>query len=317
VAEPKTKPSYRLAAFAHWANLGFLATGIVAGVAIDPMYFFALVPIEAALLWALPDLPPFRSAVDKRERQRRMRREREFYLDQLFGLRPRPPKKTSEKLLGMFINDEPDDADDRVIGRSVELDRYLEMREIVASLRKMVPLENVRVKEEDIERVELVVHGYLRVLFACRPLYAAIQAAERDNLGAELEDVRARLAQAAPSMRNVLLERERLLAGQAARVPKLEASLELLRSRADAMCYQLRNLHSQVLTDPGTHVHAALDEMIERNDMLGDPLADLDADQMVRDLLDEQAAITKAPARVSAASPVSANKQRQKQGTRQ
>ncbi|HMI94405.1 MAG TPA: hypothetical protein VK509_23695 [Polyangiales bacterium] len=313
MGEPKTKPSYRLAAFAHWANLSLLATGVFAGVAIDPMYFFALVPLEAALLWAVPDLPPFRSAIDKRDRRKRMRREREFYLEQLFGLRPRPAKTTSQKLLGMLIDDEPDDADDRVIGASLELDRYLEMREIVSSLRKMVPLENVRVTEADIERVEQVVHGYLVVLFACRPLHSAIQAAERDNLTAELEDVRARLAQAAPSMRSVLLERERLLAGQAARVPKLEASLELLRSRADAMCYQLRNLHSQVLTDPGTHVHAALDEMIERNDMLGDPLADLDADQMVRDLLAEQATATKAPARVSAANPP---RQPQKQGTR-
>ena len=290
-----------------------LATGVAAGTFIDPMYFLALVPLQGAVLWALPDLPPFRAYVDRRERVRRMQREREFYLDQLFGLRPRPPKTTGETLRSLFVNDEPDDLDERVVGRSEDFDRYLEMREIVAALRRMVPLENVRITEGDIERIELVVHGYLRVLFACRPLVSAIQAAKRERLDYELEEVRERLAQAAePAMRNVLLERERLLAGQMARIPKLEASLELLRSRADAMCYQLRNLHSQVLTDPGTHVHAALDEMIERNDMLGDPLADLDADQMVRDLLNEQSKATHEPARVSAA----AKRQPQKQGHR-
>jgi hypothetical protein len=252
------------------------------------------------VLWALPDLPPFRRAVDKRDRARRMRREREFYLDQLFGLRPRPKQSTGHKLRGMFVADEPDDADERVVGRSAEFDRYLEMREIVRALRDMVPLENVRITADDVERVELVVHGYLRVVFACRPLRAAIAAAKRDKLSAELESVQARLAEAEPNMRNVLLERQRLLSGQVSRLPKLEASLELLRSRADAMCYQLRNLHSQVVTDPGTHVHDALDQMIERNDMLGDPLAELEEDQVVRELLAEHVSAAQPPSRVSA-----------------
>jgi hypothetical protein len=66
------------------------------------------------------------------------------------------------------------------------------------------------------------------------------------------------------------------------------------------MCYQLRNLHSQVVTDPGTHVHDALDEMIERNDMLGDPLAELEEDQVVRELLAEHVPAAQPPARVSA-----------------
>jgi hypothetical protein len=301
VGAPKSKPSYRLAAFGHWANLALLASGAIAGATIDPMYLFALVPIEAAVLWALPDLPPFRAFVDARDGKRRLQREREFYLEQLFGLRPRPEKTLSERVRGLFVADEQDDADSRVVGRSADFDRYLELREIVASLRRMVPLENVRVTAEDVDRIELVVGGYLRLLFACQPLRSAIRAVKREQLAAELEDVRARLAEAEPSMRSVLLERERLLSGQLERLPKLEASLELLRARADEICYQLRNLHSQVVTDPGTHVHAALDEMIERNDMLGDPLSDLDADQVVRDLLSEQAKA--APARVSATAP--------------
>jgi hypothetical protein len=44
-------------------------------------------------------------------------------------------------------------------------------------------------------------------------------------------------------------------------------------------------VQTQVLTDPGTEVHAMLDDMLERNDLLSDPLADLAADDAVRELL--------------------------------
>jgi hypothetical protein len=60
-----------------------------------------------------------------------------------------------------------------------------------------------------------------------------------------------------------------------------------MRSRAEAIPYQLRSLHSQVLTEPGTGVHAMLDDMIERNEMLQDPLSDLEADEAVREFLAE------------------------------
>ena len=53
----------------------------------------------------------------------------------------------------------------------------------------------------------------------------------------------------------------------------------------DAIGYQLRNIESQVLAFPGSDVHSMLDDIIERNDILADPLAELSADREIRTLL--------------------------------
>jgi hypothetical protein len=283
-------PSYRWSAFTHWANVAFLAAGGIAGATIDPSFWALMLPAQALVLWLVPDLPPFRTAVEKRHEQKQREAERAYYLEQLWGLAPLPAKG----LKSLFVNEAEPDLDSRVVIRSADYERYLEMRDIVKKLREMVPLANNRVTELDIERLQSVIIGYLRLLFACRPLGRAVSELDQGSLERELADVRTRLEGADSALRAVLQERKRLLEHQLSRLPRMRATLELMRTRAESIPYQLRNLHSQVLTDPGTGVHDMLDQMIERNEMLRDPLSDLQADEAVREFLAAPTPITAA-----------------------
>jgi len=98
------------------------------------------------------------------------------------------------------VNDEPDDYDERIIEREAEAERYLEMRDILRKLREMVPLQNARVTENDVVRLEHVVNGYLRILIACRPLGAAVRSADQKQLERELEEVNERLEEATATL---------------------------------------------------------------------------------------------------------------------
>lgn len=293
MADGKKEPRYRWAAFTHWANLAAIAAAGFAGATIDPMFLAAIVPLQAAYLWIVPDLPPFRAAVKRSFDAKALQAERAYCLEQLWGLHPRPEKTAGQKLASLFVNEEPDDYDERIIEREAEAERYLEMREILRKLREMVPLHNARVTDNDIRRLEHVVNGYLRILIACRPLGAAVRGADQKQLERELEEVNERLEEATATLRPVLVERKRLLDKQLERIPRLGATLELLRARAEAILYQLRNVHSQVMTDPSTEVQGMLDEMVERQEMLADPLGDLATDQSVRELLDKELGVEK------------------------
>lgn len=278
------KPSYRWAAWSHWANLTFLAAGGLAGATIDPAIWLAMLPIEASVLWMLPDVPTFRRSIDARSERAQLQQEREYYLEQLWGVRPRR-RGLGQRFKELFVTTEIDDVDERVIQRTGDFDRYREMRDILQRLRGMVPLSRARITEQDVLRLEHVVVSYLRLLFACRPLGKAVSELNESALERELKDIAQRMQGADNALRPVLLERKRLLETQLQRAPKLRATLELMRARAEAIPYQLRNLHSSLLTDPGSDAHAMLDDMIERNDMLADPLGDLSADEAVRDLV--------------------------------
>ncbi len=295
-------PSYRWEAWTHWANLALMATFGVAGATIDPSIWGLMLPAQALVLWLAPDVPTFRARVDARLERRRLLAERAYFLDQLWGVHPRRPMGTAQTLKGWFVSEERDDLDERVVSRPADFDTYLEMRDILRRLRDMVPLTSARITERDVVRLEHVVNGYLRLLFACRPLGRAVSELDQPRLERELADVSARLSQADSTLRPVLLERKRLLDTQLGRAPKLRATLELFRARAEAIPYQLRNLHSQLLIDPGTEVHAMLDDMIERNDMLADPLSDLRADEAVREFLQS------APAPVPISAPSAAKR---------
>jgi hypothetical protein len=277
-------PSYRWAAFSHWSNLALLASGAVAGAGVDHSIWLLVLPVEALVLWLASDLPPLRRSVDARFERKRRDAERGYYLQQLWGLVPEPPKSFGDRIRGLFVAGSAHDVDER-LPRGAHAADYLEMRDIVAKLREMVPHAEGRVTDRDVERLERVINGYLRVLFACGPLSRAVEECDEKALSRELADVEARLAGADAALRPVLLERKHLLETQLQRLPRLRATLELLKARAQAIPQQLRNLLSQVLTDPGTEVQASLDDMIERNDMLADPLADLQGDEAVRAML--------------------------------
>jgi hypothetical protein len=262
-----------------------LALAGVAGAAIDPLIWAAIIPAQLAVLWAVPDLPPFRAAIDERHRRRAMLKERAFYLDYLWGLRPPAPLPVGKRLMSLFVEQEVDDLDERVINRDAEFERYLEIRQIVSKLAEMQSLPSTRITDRDIQRFENVVNAYAGLLVACRTLYRACSAIDPDELRSELAELGPQLEGADMSLRSVLFERKRLIETQLTRRPKLEATLDLLRARIDTIGHQLRNIESQVVTFPGIQLHEVLDDIIERNEILADPLAELAADQDLRSML--------------------------------
>jgi hypothetical protein len=143
----------------------------------------------------------------------------------------------------------------------------------------------VRIVSNDLNRFEQVINGYLRYLMACRSLSEALRGLDASRLEKELHDIEVQLKDATGDLKAVLLERRRLREGQLERLPKLRATLELFRTRADAIVYQMRNIHGQVVADPGVDVNAFLEDMVEKHELMADPIGELEADQAVRDML--------------------------------
>src|SRR5213075_2386826 len=108
------KSPYRSYAFTNWLNLAFLAGAGVAGAVIDPMLWLLALPLELGAMWVIPDLPGFRSRVDKQEKARDFARERTYYLQQLWGLAPRRTS-LAEEILEWFADVDDENVDRRVI----------------------------------------------------------------------------------------------------------------------------------------------------------------------------------------------------------
>lgn len=285
MAVDRNTPPYRWEAFRHWLNLGVLAAGSFLGVVHDPMWFVAVGGIQAATLWVVPDVPPFRKSVDEKYRQQRLLDERAYYLDQLFGL-AEPPGPKKGFLARLFFEGPPVDLDSRIVERhSKECRDYLEMREIIKKLDELRNIRGVRLHENDINRLEVVVNGYLRLLISCEPLEQAVAGLDRRRLERDVADIEQQLPKADSTVRPALVERLRLARTQLERHPKLEATLQLFRTRAEASVQQLRQIHGQVLADPGIDMTTVLDDMMEKQELLTDPLGQLAADQMVREVL--------------------------------
>lgn len=285
MAVDRNTPPYRWEAFRHWLNLGVLAAGSFLGVVHDPMWFVAVGGIQAATLWVVPDVPPFRKSVDEKYRQQRLLDERAYYLDQLFGL-AEPPGPKKGFLARLFFEGPPVDLDSRIVERhSKECRDYLEMREIIKKLDELRNIRGVRLHENDINRLEVVINGYLRLLISCEPLEQAVAGLDRRRLERDVADIEQQLPKADATVRPALVERLRLARTQLERHPKLEATLHLFRTRAEASVQQLRQIHGQVLADPGVDMTTVLDDMMEKQELLTDPLGQLAADQMVREVL--------------------------------
>lgn len=286
MAAEEPRPPYRREAFTNGLNLAFLTVVGIAGLYDHNLWVLAL-PIEAAFLWIVPDLPPFRMAVDKRHEAAALEEERAWYLDQLWGLRPLPPKSLGERLKGLFFEQAPKEAiDERVVDRgSEDFSAYLEMRSIVARLRELVGVRGVHFNEVELRRCEKVINGYLRLLIACQPLERAVEGTDIRGVRRDLAEVERSLESAEGPLRTALMERRVLLTQQVERAPRLEATLHLFRARADAIVQQLRNIHGQVLADPGMNVNEMLDQVIVRQEALADPLQEASADRIVDEFL--------------------------------
>ncbi|ACY17577.1 hypothetical protein [Haliangium ochraceum] len=277
--------TYRKAAFAHWANLAFLAVGGLVSL-FEPSALLAIIPLELGVLWVVPDLPGFRMATDKQLDVATMQREREYYMQQLWGLEPLPPKSLGQRLAGLFTEDEEIPLEARVQDRKSESFRsYLEMRRIVAKLHELGDVRGLDISARDFERFEQVINAFLRYKVAQRSLAASLAGQDERKMQKQLSEIQARLEGAAPQLRSVLLEQQRLCQQRLQRLPKIVAMLELFRTRADAIVDQLRNVHSQVLADPGMNVNSFLDDLVERQEILNDPLGALEADQLIDDFL--------------------------------
>ena len=275
---------YRWHAFTHWLNLAFVAGAAIGGAVVNPMIWLVAAPLELGALWVVPDLPFFRAGVDRWKKSRDFAREKAYYMKQLWGLAPQR-KSILEEFAGWFTDTDDEDIDSRVQQRDGTFQQYSEMRQIIARLIELEKVRGVSIVSHEMERFEQVIIGYLRYLIACRFLSEGLRDVDAARLQKELEEIGAQLQNASPNLRPVLVERKRLREAQLERLPKLHATLELLRTRADTIVYQMRNIHSQVLADPGVDVNDFLEDMMEKNELLADPLGELEADQAVRELL--------------------------------
>lgn len=272
MAGPEAKPPYRREAFVHGLNLAFLAIVAIAGFYDHNLWLLAA-PIEAAMLWIVPDLPVFRVGVDKKYAASALVAERSFYLEQLWGLAPSAQPTGLARVQSWFVEMPPEDPDRRVLATdSREYRAYQEMRSILERLRGLVGMRGVHITEVELSRCEQVINGYLRLLIACRPLERAVAGGDLERLDAEMAGVDERLDGAEGPVRAALFERRELLQQQRERLPRLEATLELFRARADGIVQQLRNIHGQVLADPGMQVNELLDDVMVRHEQIADPL---------------------------------------------
>lgn len=283
-ATPK-QPPYRWYAFTHWLNLAFLAGAAVGGAVVDPIIWMLAAPLEIGAMWVLPDLPPFRSGIDRWQKSRDVAREKAYYMKQLWGLAPKHNSLVEEFVEWIADTDDDSDLDARVLKRDGTFKQYAEMKQIITRLVELEKVRGVSIVSPDISRFDQVIIGYLRYLIACRFLSEALEGIELDRLTKEVREIDAQIKDAAHDLRPVLLERRRLREAQLERLPRLQATLELFRTRADTIVYQMRNIHSQVLADPGVDVNNFLEDMLEKNELLADPLGELEADQAVRELL--------------------------------
>lgn len=286
---------YRWQAFSHWLNLGFLAASGLAVVALGPVALIPALALEAGALWVVPDLPPFRRKVDQRLEFKDLMVERAYYLDQLWGLRPEPPRRLGARMASLLAETVVDDLDDRIERLDSRAAEYLELRQTVRKLRELRQLRDVKLREFELARFELVINGYLRLLISSRVLAEGIARLDETRLRRELTEVYQQLEDADKSqLRAVLTERKRLCEARLARLPKLVATLELFRTRADTIVDQMRNIHSQVLADPGMDVTAYLGDLVERHEMLVDPLGTLEAEHLLDGLVEPRPAALQA-----------------------
>ncbi|WP_428263607.1 hypothetical protein [Haliangium sp.] len=276
---------YRKAAFGHWLNLAFLAVGGVLSF-FEPSVLLAVLPLEAGAMWVIPDLPMFQVAVDKELDIKAMMREREYYMAQLWGLRPAPERGLGARIKGLFTEAEEEPLESRVVDqRQASFRVYMEMRQIIAKLNELSEVRGLSISHRDFERFEQVINAYLRFKVAQRAIAAGLSGHDARELASQIAGIDQRLEEAAPQLRTVLLEQRRLAQQRLDRQPKMEATLELFRTRADAIVDQLRNVHSQALADPGMNVHDFLNDLVERQEILNDPLGALEADQLVNEFL--------------------------------
>lgn len=287
MANEKQDPPYRWEAFKHWANLAVLGFGTVAGAVHDPLWWVATAGVQAGVLWVLPDIPTFKAAVDRKHRALRLHQERAYYLKEIWGLNE-PEAPESGWLKRLFVEEPLPELDTLIRDRRDPACKdYLEMRDIVRKLSELRAVPGVMLNQNDIDRLDVIINGYLRMLFACRPLQTAVEKMDVRRLEYEVANMVRALQDADPSVRPALSERLRIAKNQLERRPKLDAMLQLYRSRAADMVHQLRNIQGQVLANPTADVHEMLDSMASQQEMLADPMGHLAADHLVRELLED------------------------------
>lgn len=292
MANQKPEPPYRWEAFKHWANLAVLGVGTLAGAVHDPLWWVATAGVQAGVLWVLPDIPTWRAFVNEKHRALRLHQERAYYLKEIWGLNE-PDEPERSWFARLFVEEPLPELDALIRDRRDPACRdYLEMRDIVRKLSELRSVPGVMLSQHDIDRLDVIINGYLRMLFACKPLETAVDKMDVRRLEYEVANMTRALDDADPSVRPALTERLRIAKNQLERRPKLEAMLQLYRSRAADMVHQLRNIQGQVLANPTADVHGMLDQMASQQEMLADPMGHLAADKLVRELLDEPAPST-------------------------
>ena len=247
----------------------------------SPLLGLLTLGVEAAALWILPDLPAFRAIVDVGGTERRVDKERAFYVKELFGVGPHSNSR-------FFVADRVDWADAAGGPKSAVWKEFRDLYRTVDQLRDIA-----RVRHDGdltparLAQVDLALNGWLRLLFAQKALARAVERANEEVLWSRVDDLKEQIRKAPAIHGAVLKERLRLALHQLRAVPKLKARLELCEAKAETIAFSLRQMGDAAAASQGSDVALLAEGLVDQYEFLERDLSELAAQNDMRELMGE------------------------------
>ena len=273
---------YRIAAFTHWVNLTGLGGGLLwAFFSGSPILGLLTLGVEAAALWILPDLPAFRAIVDIGGAERRVDKERAFYIKELFGVAQAANPK-------LFAADRAEWVGVAVRHNHDSWKEFLDLYGVVDQLRDIARVRHDSdLTSARLVQVDLALNGWLRLLFAQKALTRAVERANEEALWARVDDLKEQIRKAPAVHGAVLKERLRLALHQLRAVPKLKARLELCNAKAETIAFSLRQMGDAAAASQGSDVALLAEGLVDQYEFLERDLSELAAQNDMRELMGE------------------------------
>ncbi len=279
---------YRIAAFTHWMNLAALAGGLGFAAITDSFLLgLATVLLEAATLWILPDLPQFRRVVDANRTMEGLGLERAHYVRELFGLelgRPGPIK--------WFKHDPSNDNYLAFRGTAPRRsDSWTTFRDLLRVSNELHALATARPNGSltvgQLAQVEVAVNGWLRLQYGAVALDRAVARVPEAALWVEVDALKEQIRKASPIHAAVLKERLRQALHKLRALPKLIARLELFRAKGDNIAYSIQQMGDAAAASQGSDVALLAEGLVDQYELLESDLAELQAQNDMREFLGE------------------------------
>lgn len=278
---------YRLALLAHWMNLAGFVGGLGLAAITDSVFLgLATVLMEAAALWVVPDLPVWRQAVDAGKTVEGIDKERAFYFSQLFGV-------GTDKTRGLgVIASDIDYLSLRGVGGGKKLGQLSAFQDLIRTSRQLNDLARIRRRGGDLTpwrlaNVEVAINGWLRLQFGAEALERAIARVPEDKLWAEVDKLKEQIRTSPPPVAAVMKERLRQALHKLRTLPKLSARLALFQAKAESIAYSIQQMGDAAAASQGADVALLAESLVDQYDLLEADLAELSAQNDVREDLGE------------------------------